>query len=81
MSNQEAEKIEIFLSPEDLLQIIGDWFKAKRISYSDEMFYDYNNMVKDKITETNEIIEYLNIKIQEKVFQWLSVHHSNRKDV
>ena len=81
MSNQEAGKIEIFLSPEDLLQIIGDWFKAKRIFYSDDMFYDYNNMVKDKLTETNEMIEYLNIKIQEKVFQWLSVHHSNRKDV
>jgi hypothetical protein len=81
MSNQEDEKIEIFLSPEDLLQIIGDWFKAKRIYYSDEMFYDYNNMVKDKISETNEMITYLNIKIQERVFQWLSVHHSNRKDV
>ena len=81
MGNQEAGKIEISLSPENLLQIIGDWFKAKRIFYSDEMFYDYNNMVKDKLAETNEMIEYLNIKTQEKVFQWLSVHHSLRKDV
>ncbi|MHA1809884.1 MAG: hypothetical protein ACTSYH_06165 [Candidatus Heimdallarchaeaceae archaeon] len=81
MSKQNEGKIEVSLSPDDLLQTIGDWFEAKRILYSDEMFVDYHNMVKDKISETNEMIEYLNIKVQEKVFQWLSVHHSNRKEV
>ncbi len=81
MDNQEEGKIEIFLSSSDLLQIIGDWFKAKRIFYSDEMFNDYHNNVSDKLNETNEMTEYLNIKLQEKVFQWLSTHHSNRKDV
>ncbi|MBY9001556.1 MAG: hypothetical protein KGD64_11605 [Candidatus Heimdallarchaeota archaeon] len=81
MGNPEEGRIEIALSPKDLLEIIGDWFKSKRIFYSDEMFYDYHTMLNDKLTETNEMTEYLNIKLQEKIFQWLSLHHSNRKDV
>ena len=80
MSEENKDKIEIGFSPEDLFHTIGDWFKAKRIYYSDDMFYDYHNMAKEKISMTNELIDYLTIKIQEKVFQWLSVYHSKKKE-
>ena len=63
----------------DLLRIVGDWFSAKYIHYSDEMFEDYFNHVKGGCLESEGLFSYVTEKTNELIWIWLSIYHTKKK--
>lgn len=79
MTDDEALILDYKVSVEDLLRIVGDWFSAKRIHYSDEMFEDYFNHIKDGCEESDGLSDYLLEKTSELIWIWLSIHHTKKR--
>jgi len=63
----------------DILRIVGDWFSAKHIHYSDEMFEDYFQHVKHGCIESDGLLSYITEKTNELVWIWLSIYHTKQR--
>ena len=64
----------------NVLEIVGDWFQAKRIMYTDEMFEDYYKFVEEHCFTDNLIEEIIKTQVRESIYKWLSVFHEGKKD-
>ena len=67
------------LSDGEILQVVGDWFKAKRIIYSDELFSEYYEEILHNVQKIKGLKKYLSHKTNEKIFQWLSIYHKKKQ--
>ena len=79
MVNEGEVILDYKVSISDILRIVGDWFSAKRIHYSDEMFEDYFNHVKNGCVESDGLQSYLIEKTSELVWIWLSIYHTKKR--
>jgi len=67
------------LSDGEILQVVGDWFKAKRINYSDELFAEYYKKIVENVQMIKGLKEYLAYKTNERIFSWLSIYHKEKQ--
>lgn len=79
MSKSGEEIFSFNLSVGEILQIVGDWFKAKRINYSDDLFAEYFDQVKSNCAKTNGLEDFLVNKTNEIIFKWLSIFHKQKQ--
>lgn len=79
MSKSGKNIFSLNLSVGEILQIVGDWFKAKRINYSDELFSEYFDQVKDNCSKKNGLEDFLANKTNEIIFKWLSIYHKQKQ--
>jgi hypothetical protein len=79
MSSADEVIFLYHLSVSQILQVVGDWFKAKRINYTDELFTEYFEQIKENVLKKNGLKEYLSHKTDEIIFQWLSIYHKHKQ--
>ncbi len=80
MKPEEENSFSYEFSKAHVLEIVGDWFKAKRIMYADDMFEDYYNFVEEQCFTDNFIEEFIKTQVRESIYKWLSVFHEGKKD-
>lgn len=80
MSSKKDYSFSYEFSIANVLEIVGDWFKAKRIMYTDEMFEDYYKFVEEQCFTDNFIEELVKTKVRESIYKWLSVFHEKQKE-
>ena len=80
MSSEKDYNLTYNFSIENVLEIVGDWFKAKRIMYTDEMFEDYYKFVEEQCFTDNLIEEVIKTQVRESIYKWLSVFHERKKE-
>lgn len=79
MSKGEEFIFLFHLSDGEILQVVGDWFKAKRINYTDESFAEYYEEIIKNIQKSKGLKKDLSHKTNEKIFQWLSIFHKQKQ--
>jgi hypothetical protein len=80
MSKEKGFSINYEFTITNVLEIVGDWFKAKRIMYTDEMFEDYYKFVEEQCFANNSLEEIIKIQVRESIYKWLSVFHERKKE-
>jgi len=80
MSSEKSYSFHYEFSITNVLEIVGDWFQAKRIMYTDEMFEDYYKFVEEQCFTDNIIEEVIKTQVRETIYKWLSVFHEGKKE-